>query len=247
MIHTKPGVIAGIAVLTLFGWAYIFWMALIMDVSSSLLIIPQSKPWTLFYATMVFIMWAIMMIAMMLPSASPAILIYEKIVTGKSQTENPLWLTTLFTSSYLLTWMLFSLAATAAQWWLHSVSYLSPMMAITDKYIGGAILIAASVYQVSPIKDACLKHCRSPMGYFITNWRDGAKGSFTMGFMHGMYCVGCCWALMAVLFFTGMMNLLWVVAISIFVLVEKITSTGDKIAYLSAFLLFFAGLWVILG
>jgi predicted metal-binding membrane protein len=132
-----------------------------------------------------------------------------------------------------------------AQWGLHEVSYFSSIMSTTDKYIGGVIFIAAGVFQWTPLKRTCLHRCRVPIGFFMTEWQDGASGALIMGIKHGAYCVGCCWALMAVLFVTGVMNLLWMVALAVFVLVEKVAPYGEQIGIASGVALAAAGVWMI--
>ncbi len=121
------------------------------------------------------------------------------------------------------------------------------MMVTTNTYAGGAILMLAGLFQWSPLKLACLKHCRSPIGFFMTEWRDGPGGAFSMGLRHGLYCVGCCWALMTVLFVTGVMNLLWVAAIAVFVLLERVVAKGQMLTRISGVILAAAGLWMMIG
>ena len=123
-------------------------------------------------------------------------------------------------------WTLFSVAATAAQWGLDQAALLSPMMVATSPALGASLLIAAGVYQMTPAKNACLRHCRSPMHFISEHWRHGVDGAFKMGLEHGAYCLGCFWALMGLLFFGGVMNLLWIAAITLFVLLEKVLPIG---------------------
>jgi predicted metal-binding membrane protein len=126
----------------------------------------------------------------------------------------------------LLVWAGFSAVAAVAQWALHETAMLSAAMSASSPYVAGAILVAAGVYQLTPWKGACLQHCRSPLGFLMSNWRDGNLGALRMGFAHGAYCLGCCWALMCVLFVVGVMNLLWVAALTVFVLFEKVGPAG---------------------
>ncbi len=170
---------------------------------------------------LMFLMWAVMMVGMMLPSASPMILMFAKIT--RSQVEKDLLGPTgAFVFGYIVIWTGFSLAATLSQWGLQSAGLLSPMMASTNSVFAGLVLVAAGVYQWTPLKHACLRHCQTPLGFLMTRWRDGSGGAFRMGLTHGAYCVGCCWALMALLFVGGVMNLLWIALLSVLVLVEKI-------------------------
>jgi predicted metal-binding membrane protein len=154
-----------------------------------------------------------------------------------------------FGAGYLLVWTLFSAGAALTQWGLHSLAMLSPAMTTSSARLGGAILIAAGVYQLTPFKRACLLHCRSPLGFLMGHWRDGTAGAIRMGIAHGTYCLGCCWALMCVLFVVGVMNLLWVAAISAFVLLEKVGPRGilasrvAGVAAAAAGVLLLARLW----
>jgi predicted metal-binding membrane protein len=136
----------------------------------------------------------------------------------------------LFGLGYIAVWVAFSAAAALVQWGLHQSAWLSPSMAVTSSRLGGMILILAGAYQLTPVKGACLRHCHSPLGFLLSNWRDGAKGAFEMGIRHGAYCLGCCWALMLVLFVVGVMNLAWVAALTVFILVERFGRTGMLIA-----------------
>jgi predicted metal-binding membrane protein len=136
----------------------------------------------------------------------------------------------LFGSGYLAIWAGFSACAALAQWALHEAAMLSPAMKTSSPYLGGAVLLGAGIYQLTPFKGACLAHCRSPLGFMMTKWREGPLGAFRMGLQHGAYCVGCCWALMCVLFVVGVMNLAWVGALAVFVLLEKAGPAGGMLA-----------------
>jgi predicted metal-binding membrane protein len=177
-----------------------------------------------------FMMWSVMMVAMMLPSASPMILTYAAITRNRpgSSAYAP-WV---FTGAYLFVWTLFSVAATAGQLMLDKASLLYGASRVPS-IAGSVLLTAAGLYQLTPLKDACLAHCRSPVGFFMTEWRDGLAGAFAMGTKHGAHCVGCCWLLMGLLFVFGAMNLIWVAALSVLVLVEKLVPFGHMIARIS--------------
>ncbi len=177
-----------------------------------------------------FMMWAVMMVAMMLPSTAPMVMAYARIASTRS--GRPAVRTWLFASGYLAIWTIFSAAATALQFALARSSMLSNAL-VTTPLPSAAILGAAGIYQLTPLKEACLGRCQSPIGFFMTHWRDGATGAFRMGLSHGAFCVGCCWLLMALLFVAGVMNLAWVAAITGFVLLEKATPWGRTIAYVS--------------
>ena len=189
----------------------------------------MDMPWSaadLFYT---FAMWAVMMAGMMAPSALPMLLLFAAARAGRDKRGvSPATLT--FGLGYLAVWTGFSVGATVAQWGLHQAALLSMAMASSSGRLTGAILIAAGVYQLTPWKSRCLTHCRSPLGFLMTNWRDGTMGAFRMGLRHGAYCLGCCWALMCVLFAVGVMNLLWVAALTGFVLIEKIGPAGAIVA-----------------
>jgi predicted metal-binding membrane protein len=172
----------------------------------------------------------VMMVAMMIPSASPMIEMHARIARG--QTDSHTWHTWAFAGGYVAAWTLFSVAATAAQWGLDSAAMLPAAMRV-GPIAGAVILAAAGIYQLTPLKNACLAHCRSPIGFFMTEWRGGAAGALRMGFKHGAYCTGCCWMLMTLLFVAGVMNFLWIAAIAIFVLLEKVAPWGRAIANVS--------------
>jgi predicted metal-binding membrane protein len=188
-----------------------------------------------------FMMWAVMMVAMMLPSATPMVAAYARIAhTRGSHPSVRVWL---FASGYLAIWMLFSVAATALQLALVHWSFISNAL-VTAPLVSAAILGIAGVYQLTPLKRTCLGRCQSPIGFFVTHWRDGAAGALRMGLAHGAFCTGCCWMLMALLFVAGVMNLAWVAAITLFVLIEKATPWGRAIANISGVALI-AGAFVI--
>ena len=176
-----------------------------------------------------FVMWTVMMVAMMLPSATPAILIFLR-ASGERSGRGALRPATLFMLGYLAGWTLFSAAATALQWLLHDLSYLSGAMAFDSRVAAAGVLLAAGVYQWSPLKYNCLRHCQSPIGFLFGHWKDGLVGAFQMGLLHGLYCIGCCWLLMLILFAVGIMNLVWVAGIAIYVLAEKVIPVGPRIA-----------------
>ena len=176
-----------------------------------------------------FVMWAVMMVAMMLPSATPAILIFLR-ASAQRQDRGALTPASLFVLGYLVSWGAFSAAATVLQWLLHDFAYLSGSMAFDSRIAAGAVLVAAGIYQWSPLKYACLRHCQSPIGFLFGHWRDGLAGALRMGLHHGLYCVGCCWLLMLLLFVVGVMNLAWVAGIAVYVLAEKVFPVGPRLA-----------------
>jgi predicted metal-binding membrane protein len=180
-----------------------------------------------------------MMIAMMLPSAAPMLSTYARIASAREGARSyQVWM---FAAGYFVVWTAFSLAATVLQYALQSAAIISNGLRTTS-LAGGIILAAAGIYQLTPLKNVCLKRCRTPIGFFMTNWRDGAAGAFKMGLEHGAFCTGCCWMLMALLFVAGVMNLAWVAAISVLVLVEKAAPFGRAIAVASGVAMIAAGL-----
>lgn len=169
-----------------------------------------------------FVMWAIMMVGMMLPSAAPTVLLYAALARKHGERGSVLPAVWVFTAGYLLVWTGFSVAAALAQSLAEAGGLLSAAMSSASARFSAALLIAAGVYQWAPVKEACLRKCRSPVEFFATRWRDGRAGALRMGIEHGVYCVGCCWVLMLLLFVAGVMNLLWVALLAGFVLVEKL-------------------------
>jgi predicted metal-binding membrane protein len=185
--------------------------------------------WTVGYACIMFSMWWVMMAAMMLPSAAPILLLFARINRKQKAAGRPFIPTGIFASGYLVAWGGFSLLATGLQWELERLGLLSPMMVTTNYWLGRAILIAAGVWQLTPIKGMCLRHCRSPMGFLVQSWRPGRGGAFRIGLEHGSFCLGCCWFLMGLLFFGGIMNLFWISGLAVFVLLEKTVPMGSWI------------------
>jgi predicted metal-binding membrane protein len=152
-----------------------------------------------------------------------------------------------FGVGYLMVWVDFSAFAALAQWALHEAALLSPAMVASSSLLAGGILIAAGAYQLTPLKGSCLRRCRTPLGFLVANWRDGAGGALQMGLRHGVYCLGCCWALMCVLFVVGVMNLAWVAALTVFVLVEKIGPAGLVVSRIAGAVMIVAGVLFVTG
>jgi predicted metal-binding membrane protein len=185
--------------------------------------------WTPAYAALIFAMWWVMMVAMMLPSAAPMLLLFARVNRQDKAAKSPLAPTALFSLGYLLSWGAFGVAATALQWSLESTRLLSPMLETTNRWLGACILIAAGLWQLTPIKAMCLRQCRTPLSFLMARWRPGSLGALRMGVEHGAFCVGCCWFLMLLLFFGGVMNLYWIVGLSVYVLVEKMVPLGQRL------------------
>ena len=203
--------------------------------------------WDPAYAVLMFVMWWVMMVAMMLPSATPMVLLFTAINRKRENSSSPFVPTSIFASAYLIVWAGFSLAAVAAQWALERSALLTPMLTSASVFLGGVLLLAAGAYQLTPLKRACLKHCRSPLHFILTRWRSGAKGAFRMGIEHGVYCVGCCWFLMGLLFFGGIMNLYWILGLAVFVMLEKTVPVGHWVEYTVGIALIVWGIAVLAG
>ena len=202
--------------------------------------------WTMADGFFTFVMWAVMMVGMMTGTAAPMLLLFAGAQAGQRQRRVPLAVLA-FGLAYVTVWVGFSACAALAQWALHETAMLSPAMAAASPRLAGAILIVAGVYQLTPFKGMCLTRCRSPLGFLMTNWRPGIPGAFQMGLRHGAYCLGCCWALMGVLFVVGVMNLVWVAALTVFVLIEKIGPAGTVVARLAGAVMVVFGVFFVVG
>lgn len=199
-----------------------------------------TRSWQLYDFFMLFVMWAVMMIAMMTPSVLPMVSMYVTVTHNKKSKSQAYTPTIIFLCGYLIAWIFFSIVISIAQYPLHVVGLLNPMMDSRSYLLSGSILVLAGMYQWTPWKDACLEQCRSPLHYLMTCWREGHWGAISMGIHHGAYCVGCCWALMAVMFAVGVMNVLWMIVIAFFVLAEKISPFSSK------YIRLFSGLGLVL-
>jgi predicted metal-binding membrane protein len=241
-------VLAGVAGLSALAWAYLLALAWRMPhrEMAMAMAMPHMQAWEATEVLLTWVMWAVMMVAMMTPSAAPMILMFATVNRRRRGQQGPFVPTTVFLLGYLLVWGGFSVVATLAQWGLHTAALLSPMMVSTSPMLGGLLLLAAGIFQWTPLKSTCLTQCRSPLGFLMTEWREGASGALLMGLRHGRYCVGCCWVLMALLFVAGVMNLLWVAAMAAFVLVEKVLPHGQLVGRVVGGMLMLAGL-VLLG
>ena len=241
---------AGIATLVVAAWGYLVALSRTMGPEASGMtampgMSPALVPWTAADVAFTAAMWAVMMVGMMLPAAAPVILLFAAVNRKRREQGGLAVPTAVFVAGYAAVWTAFSVIAALAQWGLHAAALLSPTMATTSPLVGGALLIAAGVYQLTPLKDACLAHCRSPLGFLMTEWRDGTRGALVMGLCHGAYCLGCCWLLMGLLFVTGVMNLVWVAAIAAFVLLEKVAPRGRLVGQVASWGLIAAGLLVL--
>jgi predicted metal-binding membrane protein len=239
-----------IALATALAWAYLVHLSGQMtagvDYANAMAAMgmPMNAPWTAEDGLFTFAMWSIMMVGMMGPAASPMFLLFAGARVGRGHPAVSL-ATLSFGLGYIAVWTGFSAAATLVQYGLHEAALLSAAMATSSSSVSAAILVAAGIYQLTPWKERCLKHCRSPLGFFMTHWRDGAWGAFEMGFRHGLFCLGCCWALMGLLFAVGVMNLVWVAALAAFVLIEKIGWAGAMVVRIAGLALVVWGVVVV--
>jgi predicted metal-binding membrane protein len=242
-------VLSGLALITALSWVYV--LSLTSDMQTmemgAEMAMPRMQAWGVADFGLTFGMWAVMMIAMMTPSAAPMILMFAQVNRRRRKQQVSYVPTGVFLVGYLVVWAGFSVMATTAQWALHTLSLLSPLTAITSPIFGGVLLLVAGIYQWTPLKHACLSKCRSPLGFVLNEWREGRWGAFLMGLKHGGYCTGCCWSLMALLFVAGVMNLLWVAAIAGFVLLEKVAPAGDWLGRVAGVLFIGWGVWMVVG
>ena len=199
------------------------------------------------HAAEIVAMWAIMMAAMMLPGASPMILLYARIASGRAAEQPATGTTAMFTLGYLVVWALFSVAAAVLQLAFERYALVSPALRATSAALAGGLLIAAGIYQLTPAKRACLRHCRSPLEFVMLHWRAGARGAFAMGLRHGAYCVGCCWLLMLLLFVGGVMNVVWIAGLALYVLVEKTVPAGHWVSRITGVVLVIWGAAALVG
>jgi predicted metal-binding membrane protein len=244
MLRERVIILLAVAGVTALSWLYLLQLGRGMPDMAGMAM-PMSPRWTPATFALTFAMWAVMMVGMMLPSAAPMILTFAALNRRKAQAFQRVMPVLLFASGYLVVWTAFSLFATLLQWALDRLALLSPMLTTTNALIGGALFLAAGVYQLTPLKQACLRHCRSPFAFLFNRWRDGLSGALRMGVEHGAYCLGCCWLLMALLFVVGVMNLLWVAAITLFVFGEKLLRGGAWIARVSGVAMAVYGIWLV--
>ena len=251
---------AALIALTLLAWTYVLWLAATMDMSASHAssmpgmdmsnmpgMGPAIKDWSLTDFVFTFAMWTVMMVGMMTPSAAPMILLYARVGRQAAVQGKPFASTGWFAGGYLAAWTAFALVASAAQDLLVRAALLTPMLASTNRIFGGIILLAAGIYQWSPIKEACLTNCRGPLQFIQQHggFKRDAAGALGLGLRHGLYCIGCCWALMALLFVGGVMNVIWIATLSAVVLLEKIAPGGRFLARGLGLVLVAAGLILI--
>ena len=231
-------VVAGaLGIIVALAWAYVLWLANDMNMGGMDMtgfrmipagvgiMLPASEPWRAIEFAYVFLMWAVMMVGMMAPSAAPMILMYARVGRQRKAEGKPFAATGWFAAGYFLAWTGFSLGATFVQWVIERTALLDSQMASASNVLGGIVLIVAGVYQWTPLKEVCLAQCQTPFQFLMHHGglRGDWRGSLLLGLRHGGYCVGCCWVLMALLFVGGVMNVLWIALLALLVLLEKLT------------------------
>jgi predicted metal-binding membrane protein len=258
IVASALAAVAGLA------WVYVLWLAADMDMDGMNMsgfrmvpagmgiMAPAAAPWSAVEFAFVFVMWVVMMVGMMAPSAAPMILMVARVArqprAGQERVAGkPIAATGWFVAGYLLAWAGFSFAATLVQWGLERAALLDTQMASANVLLGAAVLIAAGVYQWTPIKSACLAQCQSPFRFLMSHggFRSTVPGCLHLGFLHGIYCVGCCWVLMALLFVVGVMNVLWIALLALLVLLEKLTPWGRWVARIAGVACIAAGAWMV--
>jgi predicted metal-binding membrane protein len=255
-------VVAGaLGVIAALAWCYVLWLAADMDMggmdmtgfrmipAGMGIMAPANAPWRAIEFVFVFAMWAVMMVGMMAPSAAPMILMYARVGRDGRSAGKPLAATGWFAAGYFLAWISFSLAATFVQWGFERTALLDSRMASASNLLGGTVLIAAGVYQWTPLKDVCLVQCRTPFQFLIRHggFRGDVPGCLLLGLRHGAYCVGCCWVLMALLFVGGVMNVLWIALLALLVLLEKLAPLGRWVGRVAGIACVAAGAWMLLS
>lgn len=235
----RAAILAALAAVTALAWLYLVHLARGMEG------IPDMAGMSM-GAVLAFLMWWVMMIGMMLPGALPMTLTFAAVNRRRRELGTPYVSTAAFVAGYVLAWGTFSLAATAAQWALERAALMLPTRHVSSPLLGGLLFVAAGLYQLTPLKHACLRRCRSPLAFVLERWRDGTAGALRMGAEHGAYCLGCCAFLMALLFAGGVMNLLWAAAIAAFVLLEKLLPAGAAVARAAGVLAIGFGAWMML-
>jgi predicted metal-binding membrane protein len=240
-------VLAGLGATAALAWAYQLTMAWGMEHASPgmAMLMPNMRLWRAWDLFLLFAMWFVMMVAMMLPSVAPTVLVFAELARQRREARSPFVSAGVFLAGYVAAWGAFSLLATLAQWRLHQAAVVSAAMDTTSPLVAGGLLVASGLFQWTPWKDACLTRCRSPLGFILNHWREGLRGALRVGFLHGSFCVGCCALLMALLFVNGVMNVLWMAALTALVLVEKLAPAGRSTPRLIGAALVGWGIWVV--
>jgi len=243
-------VAAGLVALTVLAWLYLALLAEAMSAmragndSAYMWLMPMGR-WGAAEFGLCFAMWAVMMIAMMMPSAAPMLFSFHALDRSRRRASSAPLRFVAFSLGYVFVWSAFSVFAAGVQWWLHDAAVVTDMMISASRVLDGVILLCAGIYQFMPAKSRCLSKCRTPLGFLLSEWREGTAGALVMGVRHGAFCVGCCWALMALLFVGGVMNLLWIAVLAATVLIEKALSFGVPVAKAIGVLMGVSGVWLL--
>jgi predicted metal-binding membrane protein len=250
-------IVLAVAALAALAWMHVLWLAGDMNMAGMdmtgfrmipagiAMMAPTMAPWSAFEFIIVFLMWSVMMVGMMLPSVTPMLLIQARVARRATEQKQPFAATAWFAAGYLAAWIAFALAATLAQWALERASLLTSEMQIARNVAGAIILTLIGAYQWTPAKDTCLAYCQSPLFFIQRHGGFGrdAAAALRLGALHGAYCVGCCWALMALLFVAGVMNVTWIAAITNFILAEKLIPAGRLLSRAAGLGCLAVGLW----
>ena len=253
-------VAAALAVVALLAWAYVLWLSVHMAVASGGMasmdmgeasgpLAPAFRVWAPADFAFMFVMWSVMMVGMMTPSVAPMVLLYAAAGRKAAESGAPFASTGWFFAGYIAVWIGFSALATCAQWALTCLALLTPMMATASTVFGGILLVVVGLYQWTPLKHTCLRACQAPIGFLMAHggFRNEPLGAIRLGITHGAYCLGCCFALMALLFVGGIMNLLWIAGLMILILLEKIVPAGPLIPRISGALIGAVGIWLLVS
>jgi predicted metal-binding membrane protein len=252
-------VLLSLTLVTALAWSYLLWLSADMDMggmdmtgfrmipSGMSLMVPEQTPWRAMEFAFVFAMWTVMMVGMMMPSVAPMILMYARVGRQTEPQGAPLTATVWFVAGYLFAWAAFALPATLVQWILERTGLLDSAMASTNNVLGDIVFALAGVYQWTRLKEVCLAQCQTPFAFLMQHggFRSDAPGCIMLGLRHGAYCLGCCWALMSLLFVGGVMNTLWILFLAFLILLEKITFSGPMIARLAGIALVAADVWLL--
>jgi len=253
-LHRRDRVVISICLVLVIALAWAYLVHLGRQMSSSMdydmrmaaMGMSVDRPWAAADVLYTFAMWTVMMVGMMAGTAAPVLFLFAAMQSGRRERGTRFAVLT-FGIGYITVWVGFSAMAAIAQWALHDAALLSPAMVASSSILSGGILIAAGAYQLTPLKGSCLRQCRTPLGFLVANWRDGTRGALAMGLRHGLHCLGCCWALMCVLFVVGVMNLAWVAALTVFVLIEKIGPGGLVVSRIAGAAMIVAGVLFMTG
>ncbi len=243
--RARGAVVVGLLGFAAASWAYLGFVASQMGNMASVLAAPMTSAWSVTETALMVLMWVVMMAAMMLPSAVPMVVAYDRMdrrspagITGS---------TVVFVAGYVVVWAAFAVAATGLQWLLQSMALVDGMGETTQTGLAGVLLVTAGVFQFTPVKRRSLGACRTPLGFLTTSWRPGKQGALAMGLHHGTLCLKCCWAVMILLFVLGVMNLIWVAALAIFVLAEKVSRRGEGVSWAGGVVMILWGVGVAVG